>query len=269
MSDYEPITVRQWVDVIRRARLGRAAKEVALMMASYADSDGSRVFPGVAVLAVGCEMTYNTAQAAVAKLRSVGLIELVKRGSGRSKRHADEYRLILHEDVLDLVEVLNPVEFKAAADTIGKKKRGRPRGPLHPSDRGANENSQRVDNRPLHPTEEGANTDPTTVDNFLCTPVIGVQPDSLHPSNRTLCTPVERRPPSTTTVTDKKTATHNSIAVSTEPIPGDSGRDDPEISDSDEPLPDRCAHRQRARIRADGTSSCALCRRNTSNLRAV
>ncbi|WP_426502581.1 hypothetical protein ACPPVO_33715 [Dactylosporangium sp. McL0621] len=46
------ITLRQWLDVVRRARLGRTPKAVALMLATYADNDGRRVFPSVTRLAV-------------------------------------------------------------------------------------------------------------------------------------------------------------------------------------------------------------------------
>jgi hypothetical protein len=149
--DDEPVTLRQWTDVLRRARLGRTVKAVALTLATYADNDGTRVFPGVARLAVDCELTYNVVQGALAKLRAAGLIVVVRRGSRRG--HADEYRLILAADVLDRVEVLTPTQVVDTASILAERRRGRYRPT--PADTG-------VDPMPddahddLHPTAPGA-----------------------------------------------------------------------------------------------------------------
>ena len=110
------MTLRQWTDVVKRARLGRTVTLVALTLATYADSDGTRVFPGNARLAVDCELTYNVVQAAMATLRRAGLIELVKRAGRRGT--ANEYRLTLHPDLLERVEVLSPAAVVAAAAHI-------------------------------------------------------------------------------------------------------------------------------------------------------
>ena len=96
-----------WVQIVRRARLRSTVKLVALVLATYADKDGRRIFPGVARLAVQSGVSYSTVRAAIAVLRRAGLIELVRRGARKAHR-ADEYRLILAEDVLERVEVLTP-----------------------------------------------------------------------------------------------------------------------------------------------------------------
>src|ERR1051326_2391165 len=98
MAD-EPLTLRQWTDIVRRARLGRTVKSVALMLATYADADGTRVFPGVARVAVDCELSYNVVKASLGDLRTAGLIALVRR-AGRAGQ-ADEYRLTIAEDLLE------------------------------------------------------------------------------------------------------------------------------------------------------------------------
>ncbi|WP_203854778.1 hypothetical protein, partial [Dactylosporangium siamense] len=121
----EAVALRQWTDVIRRARLGRTVKSVALMLATYADNDGTRVFPGIARLAVDCELTYNVVQGALATLRTAGLITVVRRGSRRGQ--ADEYRLILAADVLDRVEILTPTQVADAAALLAVRRRGRHR----------------------------------------------------------------------------------------------------------------------------------------------
>lgn len=130
-------SVRDWTDVVRRARLGKVVKSVALMLATYADfTTGRRIFPGVARLAVDCEISYNTAQSALTALRNVGLIERVRYGT-RRKGMADEYRLILAPDLIERVEVLSPAQVTLAAERMAGGKRGK--ASLHPTERGAND----------------------------------------------------------------------------------------------------------------------------------
>jgi hypothetical protein len=164
------VTLRQWTDVVRRVRLGRTTKAVALMLATYADNDGSRVFPGVARLAVDCELTYNVVQSALAALRAAGLIEVVRKAARRGQ--ADEYRLILAVDILDRVEVLTPAQVAVAAARLAEQRRGRHRPAtiaasaaaaaidgvhpgLHPTASGAAEDGESG----LHPTARGADRD--------------------------------------------------------------------------------------------------------------
>ncbi|MEV6924033.1 helix-turn-helix domain-containing protein [Dactylosporangium sp. NPDC051485] len=147
----ESVTLRQWTDVVRRARLGRTVKAVALTLATYADNDGTRVYPGVARLAVDCELTYNVVQGALAALRAAGLIALVRRSSRRGQ--ADEYRLILAADVLDRVEVLTPTQVAGAASTLAERRRGRHRPAPAVEEVGQVPEEVLVD---LHPTKPGA-----------------------------------------------------------------------------------------------------------------
>ncbi|WP_433221844.1 helix-turn-helix domain-containing protein [Dactylosporangium sp. CS-047395] len=123
----ESVTLRQWLDVVRRARLGRTAKAVALMLATYADNDGSRVYPGVARLAVDCELTYNVIQTALKRLREAGLIAVVRKGARRGQ--ADEYRLILASDILDRIDVLTPAHVTESSAVLAARRRGRHKPP--------------------------------------------------------------------------------------------------------------------------------------------
>jgi DNA-binding transcriptional ArsR family regulator len=100
-------SVNEWVNVVRRGRLGPTVKLVALTIATYANSDGTKIFPGIARLAVQCEVDYRTARRALAALRSMGLIELVKRGA-RKLGKSDEYRLILSASLLEHCEIPTP-----------------------------------------------------------------------------------------------------------------------------------------------------------------
>ncbi|WP_426513495.1 helix-turn-helix domain-containing protein [Dactylosporangium sp. McL0621] len=143
------VTLRQWVDVVRRARLGRTPKAVALMLATYADNDGRHVFPGVARLAVDCELTYNVVQTALQRLRQAGLIDVVRKASRPGQ--ADEYRLILAADVLDRIDVLTPGQHAGTASELAARRRGRyrPAAPSRPAEPA----------QPLPPTAWGADHD--------------------------------------------------------------------------------------------------------------
>lgn len=156
----DPITLRQWTHVVRRARLGRTVKAVALALATYADPDGSRVHPGLARLAVECELTYNVVQGALATLRTAGLIALVRKAQRRND--SDEYRLTLADDVLDRVDVLTPAQVLLAAEQLRVKHRGkyRPKAPEPGPDGGPDEqpapHAEGCSTDDLHPTAHGA-----------------------------------------------------------------------------------------------------------------
>lgn len=187
MAEDYGATVRQWTDVLRRCRLPKSVKLVGLLMANYADSDGTRVFPGIARVAVESGLTYNVAQEAVAKLRSVGLLELIRQGTRRGE--GDEYRLVLMPDLLDRVEVWNPAQVSVAIDRMRTQRRGQvrpkdgPDGPdLHPTDRGA-------DNPDVHPTNQGAPE--SGAPHLLHSNQVGAPPFSAR------CTPLSDPPPTT------------------------------------------------------------------------
>lgn len=117
-------SVREWTDILRRVRFGDSVKGmrgsmvklVARTLATYADGNGTRVFPGIARLTVDCEINYQTAKKAVGVLRDLGLITPVRHGTRRG--HADEYRLTIPVDLLDRLDVLSPAEFDVAVEKV-------------------------------------------------------------------------------------------------------------------------------------------------------
>lgn len=113
MADQDDIgiAVGAWNALIRRARIGRERKAAALILSSYADSDGTRIHCGIARLAIDLEVGYSTARRYLAWLRDAGLVELVRPGNRRGL--SDEYRLVLGENVLEHVEVLDPGTYHA------------------------------------------------------------------------------------------------------------------------------------------------------------
>jgi hypothetical protein len=111
-----------WIDIVRRARLGRTTKGVAYLVATYADTDGTRIFPGVATVAVAAEVDYKTAKKALAELVTKGLLERVATHA-RVRGGATEYRLVLADDLQEHVEVLSPAEFELEAERKRKANR--------------------------------------------------------------------------------------------------------------------------------------------------
>jgi DNA-binding transcriptional ArsR family regulator len=67
---------------------------VAMVMATYANPDGTRIFPGEQRLADDIGVSRSTVTRALARLRSEGWVEKVREGNSRSGK-ADEYRLRL------------------------------------------------------------------------------------------------------------------------------------------------------------------------------
>ncbi|MGW5518491.1 helix-turn-helix domain-containing protein [Nocardia africana] len=99
----------EWERIIRRLSIPSQQKFLALMLATYADPDGSRVHPGVERLARVMGVTDRTVKRSLAELRSLGLVELVKQGN-RWAHKADEYRLTTPVDLMSL-SMLGPDEL--------------------------------------------------------------------------------------------------------------------------------------------------------------
>lgn len=117
---YEYLASRhEWTRIIRRARLGSRGKtkEIALLLASYGNVDGTRCFAGIRRLAAVGECDEKTAKRCLNKLRTLGLITLVESGShhGRPKKghkpRNDEYILTIPPDIEERVEMLPPDEL--------------------------------------------------------------------------------------------------------------------------------------------------------------
>lgn len=118
-------TAGRWFETVRRARMGRELKLVALTVGSYANADGRGIFPGTARLAVDMDYSYRTAQRHLAELCRIGLLERVRRVRVRGK--SDVYRLVLAADLLDLLDLPSPTEYHDQIKVVAEKnRRGRP-----------------------------------------------------------------------------------------------------------------------------------------------
>lgn len=119
-------SVYEWVNVVRRARLHATTKLIALLLATYADPAGTRIYPGIARLAIQSGHGYRTVQRELARLRAMGLIERLPRAGAR-RGWSDGYRLILGEQLLEKVDVPTPAIEEAAVASLTARYRGKHR----------------------------------------------------------------------------------------------------------------------------------------------
>lgn len=250
------ITLRQWTDVVRRARLGRTVKAVALVLATYADADGTRVFPGLARLSYEAEVNYNTAKLALKALRDAGLIEKVGR-----RGDADMYRLILAADLADRCDVPTPAQVELELNAL----RGIKRGSYVPKQKA-------VGGEDLRPVSLAADTnggtnlrpDSRAADSDVCGPFDVPQTESaarftvsLRPVN--LAATTHEGVTEETTHSDASFVTDRTLSAR-----------EPETSPAADVIdlearraslsPAKCPHGLKGGNRADGQPHCALCR---------
>lgn len=279
MSDTaQPATVRDWTDVLRRVRFGATVRvpgasrgvrgatvrAVALMLATFADSDGSRAFPGTARLSVACELDYRTTKRCVAILRHFGLITAVR--VARRARRADEYQLTLPVDLLERLEVMTPAAVEAAIAKIRRDNRSdRPDPDPY---RGAGGTPVPDDSRVPEAPQEDAPGVPEA-------PVEQATPDRSRGASRThddrsrgasrtvlgvrVCPPTHHDLATTPTYHSERDLRTELKVVGTA-----ASEDQISPSEKDEPdpppLPEKCPHGLSSRLRPDGSPSCALCR---------
>lgn len=95
-DDESPPFIFVWLRAVRVLPLRPAVKNTAAWLASWADPDGTSIYPGLDLLARATGMHRATVVRCLEELREAKLIERDKRGGGRSKTGtADVYRLIL------------------------------------------------------------------------------------------------------------------------------------------------------------------------------
>src|SRR5271155_240977 len=87
---HTPVRRGEWEQVVRRAALPEAAKLIALLMATYANPDGSSVRPGDLLLADLCDWSEKHVREQIKVLRGHGLLECVV---ASARRRAAVYQL--------------------------------------------------------------------------------------------------------------------------------------------------------------------------------
>jgi biotin operon repressor len=100
-----PVYTATWIELVARCKLPASRKSVAIMLASFANADGTNTYPSLPKLAVMAGLTQNRAREHVQALEAIGLLICVKRGGGR--RNPSVYRLV-RPDLTALPLVLDP-----------------------------------------------------------------------------------------------------------------------------------------------------------------
>lgn len=249
----------QWTSVVRRIRLGRTVKAVAVMLTVYADPDGSRVYPGVARLSYECELSYTVVKGALRTLRSLGLIVKVGR-----RGDADEYRLILHEDLLERVNVPTPSQVNAEVEKI----RAAWKGTYQPGLRSTRMPADGALRSTRTPADDGdgeglRSSAPTAETTELDWPAVnGVPPETepaVNGSTSLRSTPLPATlhdPPRTTTLHSDKDLSADAAATRA-PETESEDRISPPADLSTHP---RCPHGRSTRLNRQGEPRCEDCR---------
>lgn len=105
-----PCGLYEWQRIVRRVVMPQQHKLVALLLSTWADPDGTRVRPGLALLAGAIGRSERTAADVVRSLcQDWGLLEQTERGGGRGRSgRTATYRLTLPVDLLDRHVLLGP-----------------------------------------------------------------------------------------------------------------------------------------------------------------
>jgi biotin operon repressor len=102
---------------VRRLDLPATVKLVAAYASQYADTQGHHVRPGVERLAQETGLGSATVKRALARLRSLGLLVLVRSGRSQGRRgKANEYRLAIPDDLLEKVDLIGNTDHQKISD---------------------------------------------------------------------------------------------------------------------------------------------------------
>lgn len=128
----EPTPRYEWERLVRRIKMPASNKLLALVLATYADPDGSRVRPGNEVLAAVTGQSERTVKRNLASLRELGLLAIARRGGGRAGvGKTTEYQLTIPMDLLERAELLAPGDrrLKAVDSPVDNPNEGTPVAP--------------------------------------------------------------------------------------------------------------------------------------------
>ena len=251
-----PVGRYEWEAIIRRLNLSMKTSYVALVMATYADPDGTRIRPTAPELAAAARMGESTVARYVRELRTAGLIVKTRRGGGRNGTgRPNEYRLTVPLDLLERFEIrpLGPARIRVVPtdSPLTQGEQSNEDSPLSQSER--SNSPSPVDNSDSPLTLVSAQT-PTPQDfdrsKNTVTESLTAQSDALTAHPWVTDYRPQDLPPRPTTTPDP-----------TQPSTARDPADDehPQIP-AGELKPAKCVHGLPAHIR-DGQPSCPLCRR--------
>jgi hypothetical protein len=101
----------EWERIMRRCRMKPLTKYVGMVLAQYANTDGTNAFPSVAKLARVTCLSERSVRNALTELRALGLIKRVQKGGLRgTQAYPDVHCLVIPADLLERFELLTPGE---------------------------------------------------------------------------------------------------------------------------------------------------------------
>lgn len=110
----------EWERIVRRLVAPKHVKFLALVLATYADTNGTRVRPGNKRLAAVTGDEARNVRRILQVIRDeLGLLEQVSRGGGRGRSEvAAVYRLTIPVDLLERATLLDPDERPSDPEDI-------------------------------------------------------------------------------------------------------------------------------------------------------
>lgn len=112
MTVLQPLDRFAWERIVKRCKMPRSTKLVALTVATFANRDGSNVRPGEEQLAADLGLSERQVRRHLTRLREeYRLLDRVSRGGSRS-RYPDMYRLVLPDDLEERVEFSEDPELR-------------------------------------------------------------------------------------------------------------------------------------------------------------
>lgn len=108
-----PVGRYEWENVLRRLsdpkQFSDELQHAGLMLATYADPDGTRVRPGEREFCAALRCSESTVRRRLRQLVKLGFVQMTARGGGAGPgRRSSEYRLTLPVDLLDRFAVREP-----------------------------------------------------------------------------------------------------------------------------------------------------------------
>jgi hypothetical protein len=101
----------EWERIMRRCQMKPLTKYVGLVLAHYANNDGTNAFPSVAKLARVTCLSERSVRNALTELRALGLIKRVQKGGMRgTQAYPDVHCLVIPSDLLERFDLLTPGE---------------------------------------------------------------------------------------------------------------------------------------------------------------
>lgn len=111
-----PVTRAQWIDLVLRSDIPSQRKAVAFALCSFANPDGTRVFPGQQKVADMAGLHVRNARKHIKALASSGMLIVVRHGGGRGGA-TNAYRLSRPANITTLPLWLDPDMNRVDATT--------------------------------------------------------------------------------------------------------------------------------------------------------